>query len=356
MKILVTGGTGFTGTHLTRRLLREGHEVTVVDNQPGLFLDELREQGATVLIGSVADRRLVARAAKGCALVYHLAAAFRKVNLAKGEYRQTNVDGTRVVLEVAAENRVRKLVYCSTCGVHGDVRRWPADESAPIAPADYYQSTKYDGEVAVREFVERGLPAVIVRPAAIYGPGDPERFLMLFRRVQKGRFPMFGDGRAHYHPLYVDNLVDAFLLAAASDRHSGEAYLIADEHYYTLNELVTAIGDALGVGVAIVHYPFRPLWLAALLCEAVFKPLPAEPPLFRRRVDWFRQNRAFDIRKARTELGYVPRIGLEDGLARTARWYRDHGYLAGAPAGGEVPAASGRVSAGASRSLTARDA
>jgi len=329
MKILVTGGTGFTGTHLTRRLLRDGHEVVVVDNQPGLFAGELEQHGATTLIGSVADPRLIARAAEGCAVVYHLAAAFRKVNLPKGEYRRTNVDGTRVVLEAAVRNQARKVVYCSTCGVHGNVTAWPADESAPIAPADYYQATKYEGELVVREFVARGLPAVIVRPAAIYGPGDPERFVMLFRRVQSGRFPMFGDGRAHYHPLYIDNLVDAFLLAAASPRRGGEAYLIADERYYTLNELVTAIGQALGVHVTIRHYPFAPLWVAALLCEAVCKPLPVEPPLFRRRVDWFRQNRAFDIGKAARELGYQPKIGLAEGLARTARWYRDQGYLGG---------------------------
>ena len=348
MKILVTGGTGFTGTHLTRRLLREGHEVVVVDNQPGLFSRELAELGATVVIGSVADAALIARAAAGCALVYHLAAAFRKVNLPRAEYRRTNVDGTQVVLEAALKNDVRKVVYCSTCGVHGDVRTWPADESAPIAPADYYQSTKFDGEIVVREFVRRGLPAIILRPAAIYGPGDPERFLMLFRRVQTGRFMMFGDGRAHYHPLYVDNLVDAFILAAASPRRHGEAYLIADERYYTLNELVTAIGEALGIRVRITHYPFGPLWLAAFLCEAMFKPLPAEPPLFRRRVDWFRQNRAFDIEKARRELGYQPRIDLEEGLARTARWYRDHGYIGAAP----TPRASG----GAPGRLAARDA
>jgi nucleoside-diphosphate-sugar epimerase len=327
MKILVTGGTGFTGTHLTRRLLREGHEVVVVDNQPGLFSRELEQLGASILLGSVADRALIDRAADGCALVYHLAAAFRKVNLPTAEYRRTNVEGTRVVLEAAGRNDARKVVYCSTCGVHGNVKAWPADESAPVAPADHYQTTKFEGEIVVREFVQRGLPAVIVRPAAIYGPGDPERFLMLFRRVQSGRFMMFGDGLVHYHPLYVDNLVDAFLLAASSPRRHGEAYLIADEHYYTLNELVTAIGEALGIRVAISHYPFGPLWLAAWLCEGAFKVIPAEPPLFRRRVDWFRQNRAFDIRKAQLELGYQPKIDLKEGLARTARWYREQGYV-----------------------------
>lgn len=346
MKILVTGGTGFTGSHLTRRLLLQGHAVVVLDNQPGLFFDELKRLGATILIGSVTDEALVERAVAGCEVVHHLAAAFRKVNLPRREYWRTNVDGTRIVLDAARRHRVRKVVYCSTCGVHGDVKRWPAPETAPIAPADYYQCTKYEGEVVVRELADRGLPAVILRPAAIYGPGDPERFLMLFRRVATGRFMMFGDGQTHYHPLYVDNLVDAFLLAAESDRCRGEAYLIADEHFFTLNALVTAIGEALDVDVKIRHYPFRPLWLAALLCEGAYKLLPADPPLFRRRVDWFRQNRAFDIQKAKRELGYEPRISLAEGLARTARWYREHGYLgrSGRPEPGRTSRAGERRS------------
>jgi nucleoside-diphosphate-sugar epimerase len=278
-------------------------------------------------LGSVADRDLVARAMAGCDVVFHLAAAFRKVNLPRVEYARTNVEGTRVVMETAQRHGVTNVVYCSTCGVHGNVKSWPADETAPITPEDYYQYTKYEGERVVREFVDRGQAAVILRPAAIYGPGDPERFLMLFKRVQTGRFPMFGDGQAHYHPLYIDNLIDAFLLAAQGDRRRGEAYLIADEHYYSLDDLVSAIGDALGIAVRIRHYPFRPLWLAALACETVFKPLPLEPPLFRRRVDWFRQNRAFDIRRAHLELGYQPKVDLHEGLRATAAWYRARGYL-----------------------------
>lgn len=327
MRALVTGGTGFTGSHLARRLLREGHEVVTLDRQPGRSSGELTRQGATVLLGSVADRDLVGRAVEGCDVVFHLAAAFRRVNLPRAEYWRTNVEGTRAVLEAARRQGVGTVVYCSTCGVHGDVKAGPADETAPIAPEDYYQYTKYAGERAVQEFVARGQGAVIVRPAAIYGPGDPERFLMLFRRARSGRFPMFGNGRAHYHPLYVDNLVDAFLLAAQGDRRSGEAYLIADEQYCTLNDLVAAVGEALGTRVAIRHYPFRPLWLAALACEVIYKALPLEPPLFRRRVDWFRQNRAFDIRRARLELGYQPKVALREGLAATAAWYRAHGYL-----------------------------
>ncbi len=327
MKILVTGGTGFTGSHLTRRLLKQGHQVTAFDTQPGLSGDELRSLGGSILIGSVTDREMVEKAVKGCDLVYHVAAAFRDVSLRKREYWEVNVEGTRHVLEASLRHGVRKVVNCSTCGVHGNVAEWPADETAPIAPADYYQYTKYQGEAVVRGFPEKGLRVLTLRPAAIYGPGDPGRFLMLFRMVRRGRFLMFGDGSPQYHPLYIENLLDAFELAAASDRGDGEAYLIADDRSYSLTELVRAVARSLGGNAKIHHLPFWPLWVAALACEFACKPFGVNPPLFRRRVDWYRQNRAFKIDKASRDLGYQPRVKLEEGLAQTAAWYRANGYL-----------------------------
>jgi nucleoside-diphosphate-sugar epimerase len=327
MKILVTGGTGFTGSHLVRRLLQAGHKVVVLDNQRGHVCDELQALGAEILIGSVTDRTLVWKAIQGCEVVHHLAAAFRQVNLPKRVYWNVNVEGTRYLLEAALQSAVKTFIYCSTCGVHGDVKRGPADETAPITPADYYQYTKYEGEKVVAQFVGKGLKIVTLRPTAIYGPGDPERFYMLFKLVNQGRFFMFGDGRAHYHPVYIDNLVDAFELAAASARGEGEVYLIGDEQSYTLNELVSAIAKTLGVDLKMRHVPFRLLWLAALASELAYKPFRVDPPLFRRRVDWFRQNRAFTIAKAERELGYRPKVGLAEGLTKTAQWYCEHGYL-----------------------------
>jgi nucleoside-diphosphate-sugar epimerase len=326
-RALVTGGTGFTGSYLVKRLLTKGHEVLVVDNQPGSFRDELEGLGAEVVLGSVTDRELMHRLVRNCDIVHHLAAAFRRIDLPKETYWDVNVNGTRYLLEAAAEEGVTKFVYCSTCGVHGDVKDPPADESASIAPADYYQYTKYEGEKVAQEFIAQGLDVTILRPAAIYGPGDPERWLMLFKQVAPGRFLMFGDGMATYHPLYIDNLIDAFELAVEYKASRGQTYLIADEHYFTLRDLVIATGQVLGVDVKIIHLPFWPLWAAAVACEAICAPFKLSPPLFRRRVDWFRQNRAFDISKAKRELNYHPKVDLESGLRQTARWYQEQGYL-----------------------------
>lgn len=327
MRILVTGGTGFTGKALALRLAAEGHEVTAFDCREGLRTDELRAAGVQVVLASVTDADAVDAVTPGMERVLHVAAAFRETGMSDRHYRDVNVEGTRRVAEAALRHGVAKLVYCSTCGVHGSVDRPPADERSPIQPRDTYQQSKYDGELALAPFVQRGLRVTTLRPAAIYGPGDPGRFLMVFRRAARGLFPMFGDGRTLYHPVYVDNLVDAFLAAMEPGRGDGETYLIADDEYVTIEQLVRATGAALDVTVKVPHLPLMPLVLAGHLCDRVLRPLGIPPPLFPRRVDWFRSHRAFRIEKARRELGWEPRVGLTEGLRRTAEWYRAHGFL-----------------------------
>lgn len=327
MRILVTGGSGFTGSHLVRRLLDKGHDVSVIDIQKGLFYDELKEYGARIEVGSITDKTFVDKIVKGCEEVYHLAAAFRQITVPVRHYWDVNVEGTRYLLDAAYRYGIRKFIHCSTVGVYGHVENPPANEKSPISPADYYQLTKYEGEKVVQEYVEKGLYAVTLLPAAIYGPGDPGRFLILFRLVKRGYFLMFGDGNAFYHPVYIDNLVDAFELAAEKEGISGERYIIADEKYYSLNELVESVACAMGFSVRIQHVPFWPIWTLAFACEMVCKPLSLNSPLFRRRIDWFRQVRAFDVEKAKRELNYQPKVALEEGFSTTFRWYREHGYL-----------------------------
>jgi nucleoside-diphosphate-sugar epimerase len=327
MRVLVTGGTGFTGTALVNRLIDDRHQVVALDYKEGLECDALRSRGAQVVIGSVTDREVVRRSMQGIELVFHLAAAFRELNVPNSFYDEVNVGGTRNVLDAARREGVRKFVYCSTCGVHGNVDHPPANEDAPIKPADYYQRTKYEAEPLVKRDAGDAMETVILRPAAIYGPGDPERFFMIFKRVAKGSFPMFGSGRTLYHPLYIDNLVDAFILCMPSGVGHGREYLIADEQYYAIEDIVRAVGRALDVPVRIPHYPVWPVVAVGHVVEKICKPIGVTPPIFPRRVDWYRQNRAFDITRAKRELGYVPRIELDEGLRITGAWYREKGYL-----------------------------
>ncbi len=184
MRVLVTGGTGFTGTALVKRLLVLGHAVVALDYKEGLQSDDLRAKGAEILTGSVTDRQVVEQSMKGVEVVFHLATAFRELHKPNSFYDEVNVGGTQVMLSAARRHDVRKFIYCSTCGVHGNVARPPADEDAPIRPGDYYQRTKYEAEPLVSAAAGAEFETVILRPAAIYGPGDPERFFLPAQGVE----------------------------------------------------------------------------------------------------------------------------------------------------------------------------
>ncbi|MGD8563893.1 MAG: NAD-dependent epimerase/dehydratase family protein, partial [Desulfarculaceae bacterium] len=283
--------------------------------------------GAEITLGSVTDENLCREMVQGCEIVHHLAAAFREINRPKNVYWEVNVEGTRRLCQAALDAGVQRLVYCSTQGVHGNVDDPPGDEDTPIEPEDYYQYTKYKGEEMVREFLDHGLQSTILRPMAIFGPGDPARFLMIYRRVAGGSFTFAGPGQALYHPLYIDNLIDAFELAETAPQAVGRAYLIGDAEYVTIKDLVLRVARALDVEVRLRHVPFWPVYALGAVCEFLWKPLPGDPPIFRRRVDWFRQNRAFKIDRARAELGYEPQVDLDTGLKLTGLWYRQQGYL-----------------------------
>lgn len=327
MKLCVTGGTGFTGAALVQRLLEMGHEVVALDKAPGIALEALKSQGAKIILGSVTDQKAVEEAVPGCEVVFHLAAAFRELDVPESVYKEVNVDGTRVVAQASLDAGARKLVYCSTQGVHGHIENPPGDETSPIEPADYYQQTKYEGELELPPFAEQGLEYTILRPTAIYGPGDPGRFVMIYRRAKKGTFPMFGSGKTYYHPVYIDNLVDAFVLAMEPGVGAGQAYLIADKEYFSIQELVTRVGRSIGIDVKTPRFPIWPLIIAGHVCEKACKPFGITPPIFPRRVDWFRQVRAFRIDKAKRELGYSPRVGIDEGLRLTGEWYTKEGYI-----------------------------
>jgi nucleoside-diphosphate-sugar epimerase len=327
MKILITGGTGFTGSALVLRLLSQGHSVRSLDNQRGIFFENIEGAGGDIVLGSITDPDIVEKSMEGIEFVFHLAAAFRELDVPDKHYYDVNVNGTRNVLEAAKNHDVEKFIYCSTQGVHGHIENPPGDENSPIAPADYYQKTKYEGELVVHDYIREGMNATILRPTAIYGPGDTGRFLMIYKYAKKGYFPMFGNGNTFYHPVYIDNLVDAFLSVMEPERGRAETYIIADEDYLSIMDLVQKVGQAMDVDLKIYNLPIMPLMIAGHICEKACKPFGITPPIFPRRVDWYRQIRAFKIDKAKKELGYYPAIGIDEGLRRTAKWYVKEGYL-----------------------------
>lgn len=326
MRVLVTGATGFTGGHLARALVARGDEVRALVRDVSRAGD-LAAAGVHLHPGDLRDRASVAAAASGVELVYHIAAIYRQAGLRDEAYRAVNADAVRTVIEAAAAAGARRVVHCSTVGVHGDVEHPPAGEDAPLKPGDVYQVTKLEGERVARETSEAtGVEVVIARPTGIYGPGD-RRLLKLFRGVARRRFVILGDGRIFYHLTYIDDLVEGFRLCAKVPAAAGRTYILAGGEVTTLNELAALIAEQARVPAPKLHLPVWPFWAAGAVCEAICGPLRIEPPIYRRRVDFFTKSRAFDISRARAELGYAPEVGLREGIGRTLQWYRDAGWI-----------------------------
>lgn len=323
--LLVTGANGFTGSHLARTLVERGHEVRALV-RPGADLSSLDGVDVEIAEGELTDPRDVSRAARGVRAIYHIAAAFRIAGKPESYYHRVNVGGTENVLQAVLEQSVGKLVHCSTIGIHGDCREIPCNEESPPNPGDSYQRTKWEAEQRVREAARLGLRVVVVRPAGIYGPGDT-RFLKLFRTIDNGSFRMIGSGKTLFHMVYVDDLVNGMILAGAQPQASGRPYILAGPDSVTLDQLTLAIARELDVELPRGRIPVAPVLLAARLCEAVCGPLGIEPPLHQRRVHFFTKNRAFDISRARIELGYAPRVGTAEGVRRMSEWFIREGYL-----------------------------
>jgi nucleoside-diphosphate-sugar epimerase len=354
VRVLVTGAGGFTGGHLARALVAAGHSVRVLvrdhgpdqrvgrgddgppkrgDRNSGTEAEAPpREDSAAghadreTVVGDLRDQSAVARAVEGVDVVYNIAALYRQAGLPTATYRAVNATAVGQLVEQAARAGVRRVVHCSTVGVHGDVEHPPANEEAPLRPGDVYQQTKVEGEEEAREAARRfSIEVTIARPSGIYGPGD-RRLLKLFRQTVR-RFPILGRGEIYYHLTYIDDLVDGFRLCGEHPGAANRTYILAGGEVTTLNELTATIAQVAGVAPQRLHLPVWPFWLAGAACEAACAPFGIEPPIYRRRVDFFTKSRAFDISRARTEIGYAPKIGVREGITRTLYWYREHGWL-----------------------------
>lgn len=330
MTVLVTGATGFTGGHLAQYLAGRGDQVRALvrpRSRERFDRSPLPAKGVIPVDGDLMDAASIRRAVEGVDVVYHIAATYREAGQPDSAYRAVNVEGTRNVLEAARSAGARRVVHCSTGGVHGDIAHPPATEDAPFNPGDVYQDTKLAAERLAREFgASSGLDVVVARPIGIYGPGDT-RFLRMFKGLARGRFPMIGSGQAFYHLTYVDDLIEGFRLCGTAPAATGRTYILAGPRYTTLEQLVQLVAKELNVAPPRLHLPVWPFWTAGLLCEMICVPLGIEPPIYRRRVDFYTKSRAFDTTRARTELGYSPKVDLEQGIKLTADWYRTEGWL-----------------------------
>lgn len=321
--VAVTGATGFTGSVLAKRLAADGYTVRALARN----VERLPAHPDIVPVpGELGDETALDTMVSGVDTVFHIAAMYRS----EGSYEEflaVNYQGTRALVAACRRAGVRRFIYCSTIGVHGSVAHSPADESASFSPRDPYQETKLLAEqFCAAEMAIPGLEIVIIRPCGIYGPGDT-RMLKMFQMVNKGIFFLVGNGAANFHPVYVDDLVQGFILAMETPQAAGQTYIIGDANYLPLRDYVGTAARALGKKPPRIRLPYGPLNLLAHASETAFGAVGMQPPLHRRRLTFFKHNRAFSIDKARAELGYQPAVDLQEGFRRTVAWYRETGLL-----------------------------
>ncbi len=311
-RVLVTGATGFIGGRLTEQLLMaENVKVRALARTPGKA-DRLASTGVEIVQGDVTDPASLRRAAESCQVVLHCAAFMHDAEADPDGFRQVNVEGVRNMLEAASEAGVERFVHVSSIAVYGTSPREGTNETDPFQPCgEAYSDSKIEAEqLAFQYSSEKKLPLVVIRPANVYGPRSSFWTVGLLMMVKSGQLKLIDNGRGMANPVYVDNLVDAILLAAQNDAAVGEAFVISDGAKTDWNEFLGYYARMVG------RDP-----LPTMSIEEALSRMDSV------QVQYWTQTGTFDITKARTVLGYEPRVSLDEGMKRTEQWLREAGYL-----------------------------
>lgn len=329
MRIFVTGATGFIGAHFVERALAEGHEVIGLYRGDGprhrARIEHLRSRGADLRRGNILQPESFAGAMAGCDVVCHFAAAFRESGADEAYFARMNVDGTTNVLEAAVASGVKRFIHCGTAGIYGQRVAGTINEKTPIRPWNSYERSKLAADEQVRCLSSAaGMQYVILRPTAVYGPRD-ERLSKLFRSVQKGRFPLFGRGEGRRHMIYVTDLADAFLRACTAASAANQELIVAGPKAVPLRELLNTIARVANRPAFGPCLPLKPMLALAALVEDTCKVFKLKPPIYRRRMDFYLNDAAFDSELAQSVLGWRPKVDLAEGFAATLKASRQVG-------------------------------
>jgi nucleoside-diphosphate-sugar epimerase len=280
-----------------------------------------------VVIGDMGDHEAVAAAVDDVTVVFHLAGKLLEPGESPHEYRTTHVDGTKRLIECARRQpRLQRFVHCSTTGVLGSTGDRRADENAPLHPTNVYEATKAEAELAVLAACEQGLPAVVARPGLVYGPGDLH-LVGFFRSVLKRQFRPIGRETVWLHPIYIDDMTEAFLRCGACPTAVGECFHLAGPDPVSLEGLAAAIAEAAGTTPATGRIPMPAARALAVVGDALPVKLRRSAPLTTSRLEFLTHSRVYCVAKAERALGFVAPTDLQAGVARSVAWYREYGYL-----------------------------
>lgn len=316
-RVLVTGGAGFLGINLVRKLLAEGYEVTSLDLAPFDYADCMDR--IRIRTGDIRDRAAVDAAMEGCSLVVHCAAALPLYS--PEEIRSTDLDGSRVVMESALAHGVDRAVHISSTAVYGIPDHHPLVEDDPMVGVGPYGEAKVEAETVCAAFRDQGLCVPMLRPKSFIGPERLGVFALLYDWAKDGHgFPMIGNGNNRYQLLDVSDLCDAIMLCLELPRETvDDVFNIGAREFTTMKEDYQAVLDRAGHGKKIKGFPATPvIWTLRLLEALKLSPL----------YKWVYETAATDsfvsIEKAERVLGFDPKFSNKQALVRNYEWYLEH--------------------------------
>jgi len=328
MKALVTGGTGFIGSHVVRTLIRKGYEVRVLI-RPTSRLDNIKDQKIETVFGDLRDIDSLRRALHGCQRLYHVAADYRLWSRNPQELYDSNVGGTENILQAAMDEKIEKVVYTSTVGAIGNIGDGtPGTEDTPVSLADmvgHYKRSKFLAEQKALEFSKKGLFVTIVNPSAPVGSHD-------IKPTPTGKTIL--DFLNHKIPAYIDtglNLIDVEDVAeghwlAEQKGKSGERYILGNKNM-SLKEILDLLSKLTGMPCPKIKIPY-PIALTAAYCDYVLSGiiLRKEPRIPFEGVKMAKKKMFFDSSKAIRELG-LPQTPVEVALEKAVKWFTENGYV-----------------------------
>jgi nucleoside-diphosphate-sugar epimerase len=321
--VLITGGNGFVGRHLVAALQARGDNVRVLA-LPGEDTVDLEGRGVRVYRGDIRQPRTLDAPMDGVRAVVHLA-AMMDVWRPLLDYAAVNVMGTENVCRAALAAAVERIVHMSSSSVYGMNLGRTVDETFPMSPfPDPYPITKAAADAAVQRMIrDDGLPAVIVRPDQIFGPGDHLHFGRMADRLRTGRSIIVGGGDNALPLVYVTDVVQALLIATDHEDAVGNVYNITVEQPLSQRQVLATVAREIGVRPARVHVPYSVLYAAGALSEryATLTKTRRRPPLTRLGVAFVGTDNRYSMLRARDELSYRPDVTVEAGLQLTAAWY-----------------------------------
>ena len=323
MEAMITGGTGLVGRHLTMSLQQRGDTIRALV-PPTEDASWLEGQGVAVYRGDIRDPHSLADPMRGVDTVFHLA-ALQGAWVPIEEYYKVNVTGTENVCRAVITSGARRLVHVSSWTIYGMAHGRPLNEDMPPTPRrDPYWITKAQGDLLVRRMItHEDLPATIIRPGTVFGPGDRLNFGRIADKLCAGKAIVIGSGRNALPLVYVTDVVQGLLLAADTERARGEAYNITNDHPMAQEDFLLAIAKELGTAPPRFHVPYSAAYAVALAAERAARIMHSESPIVTRHgVTLFGTDNRHAIDKARRELGYEPQVSLPEGVRLAAVWYR----------------------------------